>query len=34
MRVMSEGMCDNKVRIDGENECVKVRVRVSVRLGV
>ena len=34
MRVMCEGWCDNTVRKVGEREYVKVRVRVSVRLGV
>jgi hypothetical protein len=29
---LCEGRCDNIVRIVGESECVKVRVRVSVRL--
>ena len=29
---MCEGRCDEIVRVVGESECVKVRVRVSVRL--
>ena len=28
---MCEGRCDNIVRTVGESECVKVRIRVSVR---
>jgi hypothetical protein len=31
---LCEGWCDNIVRIVGESECVKVRSRVSVRVGV
>jgi hypothetical protein len=33
-RKVCEGWCDNIVRIVGEGECVKVRIRVSVRVGV
>ena len=31
---MCEGWYDNIVRIVGESECVKVRIRVIVRVGV
>ena len=31
---MCEGRCDEIVRVVGESESVKVRIRVSVRVGV